>query len=181
MRVYELPLVRWGENLGAPRMQAIFKHYSAPDLSRCRGSASPRYALIRPLGFKEYRANGNARRGSNPARSRRSFPHPRRAEIFAPPHVPQPLPLPKNDRDDQDGHDVRHLNHRIDGGAGRVFIGVANRVTGYRGLVGGRSFASMLTVFDQFLGVIPSSTAGSHRDGDEKTRDYGPYQYSSQD
>jgi hypothetical protein len=122
-------------------------HKTAPDLSRAVRSPLYDISLKRAVGFK---AIGRSHL-HGAAQIRRGIMFKNCRFLGAPrfsPHHRSFLALPENDRDNQDGYDVRHLNHRIDGGAGRVFIGVANRVTGYRGFVGGRSFASMLTVFD---------------------------------
>jgi len=67
--------------------------------------------------------------------------------------------LPENDRNDQDRDDVRHLNHRVDGGSGSILVWVADRIAGYRRLVSGRPFSTVLAIFNQFLGIVPGPAA----------------------
>ena len=52
-----------------------------------------------------------------------------------------PTGLFKEERDDQNGHDVDHFDHRIDGGTGGVLVGIAHGVAGNGGLVGIRTLA----------------------------------------
>src|SRR5919197_1714051 len=76
-----------------------------------------------------------------------------------------------DDRDDQDGDDVGHLDHRVDRRPGGVLVGFANGVAGDRGGVGLGALAPVGTVLDQFLGVVPGTAAGGHRDGHEQADD----------
>ena len=64
------------------------------------------------------------------------------------------------ERDDQEGHDVGDLDHRVDGRAGGVLVGVADGVAGDRGGVGLGALAAVLAVLDQLLGVVPGAAAG---------------------
>src|SRR6476659_5341683 len=65
----------------------------------------------------------------------------------------------KENRNDEDGNDVDHLDHWINRGAGGVLIGVAHRVACYCRGVGGGAFAAVIPFFDKFFGVIPGATA----------------------
>src|SRR5919106_6908839 len=69
---------------------------------------------------------------------------------------------------DQEGHDVRHLDHRVDRRPGGVLVGVADGVAGDRRGVGLRTLAAVLAVLDQLLGVVPGAAARRHGDGEEE-------------
>ena len=56
-------------------------------------------------------------------------------------------------------HDVGDLDHRVDGGAGRILVGIADGVAGHRGLVGVGALAAVMAVLDVFLGVVPGAAA----------------------
>src|SRR5207253_8790226 len=74
-------------------------------------------------------------------------------------------------REQQQRDDVGDLDHRVDGGAGGVLVGIADRVAGHRGLVGFGALAAVIAVFDIFFGVVPGAAAAGHRDGDEQAGD----------
>src|SRR6185437_7888947 len=70
-------------------------------------------------------------------------------------------------REQQERHDVRALDHRIDGRARRVLVGIADRIAGDRRLVGFRTLAAVIAVLDELLGIVPGAAARRHRDRDE--------------
>src|SRR5215467_8922380 len=70
---------------------------------------------------------------------------------------------------EQQRDDVGDLDHRIDGWAGGILVGITNGVTGHRGLVGIRALAAEVSVFDVLLGVVPCPSTGRHGDSDKKT------------
>ena len=72
------------------------------------------------------------------------------------------------DRQQQQRHDVRDLDHRVHRRTGRVLVGIADRIAGHRGLVGFRALAAEMSVLDVFLGVVPGAAARGHRDRDEQ-------------
>src|SRR5512135_1041146 len=74
--------------------------------------------------------------------------------------------------DYQQRHDVDDLDHRVDGRAGGVLVGVADGVAGYRRLMGVGTLAAEVAVLDVLLRVIPGAAAGGHRDSDEEAGDY---------
>src|SRR5690242_2608475 len=74
-------------------------------------------------------------------------------------------------RDDQDRHDVRDLDHRVDRGARRVLVRVADRVAGDRCGVRLRALAAVEAVLDRLLRVVPGAAARGHRDREEEPRD----------
>src|SRR6476646_8865868 len=74
-------------------------------------------------------------------------------------------------RDDQNRDDVRDLDHRVDRRAGRVLVGIADRVAGHRRFVRGRAFATVGAVLDQLLRVVPGAAAGGHADCLEEADD----------
>ena len=76
----------------------------------------------------------------------------------------------REDRQQQQRHDVGDLDHRIDGGARRVLVGIADGVAGHRRLVGVGALAAVVAVFDVLLGVVPRAAARGHRDRDEQAR-----------
>src|SRR5215204_6726062 len=85
-------------------------------------------------------------------------------------NVSRPL---HQERNHQQRDDVRHLDHRVDRGAGRVLVGIADRVTGDRGGVGLRALATVLSVLDQLLRVVPGAAPRGHRDrGEEADHDH---------
>ncbi len=65
------------------------------------------------------------------------------------------------------------LIERIDRGARRVLVRVSYGVARHRGLVSVGALATEVAFFDVLLGVVPRTTAGGHRDGDEDARDDG--------
>src|SRR5690349_18525942 len=93
-----------------------------------------------------------------PSRSRKDSP------ILGGTSLSRPL---KENRDDQDGHDVDHFDHRIDRWTGRVLIRIADGITGHGRGVRKGSFAAEIAFLDILLGIIPRSATGSHGDGDE--------------
>src|SRR4051794_23636206 len=54
----------------------------------------------------------------------------------------------KQNRNDENGHDIDHLDHGIDRGPGGVLVRIADGVTGYCGLMGRRTFAAVIAFFD---------------------------------
>src|SRR5438105_2761705 len=76
-----------------------------------------------------------------------------------------------DERDDQNRDDVGDLDHRVDRGAGRVLVRVADGVAGDRRGVGLRALAAVEAVLDQLLRVVPDAAAGGHRDREEEARD----------
>src|SRR5207249_2087152 len=71
--------------------------------------------------------------------------------------------------DDQDGHDVRDLDHWVDRRAGSVLVGIADGVAGDRRRVRLRALPAVEAVLDQLLRVVPGAAAGGHRDRQEET------------
>src|SRR3954451_8815981 len=67
----------------------------------------------------------------------------------------------------QQSDDVGDLDHRVDGRAGGVLVGIAARVAGHRGFMRFRAFAAVIAVLDILLGIVPGAAARGHRDGDE--------------
>src|SRR5262245_21442148 len=65
---------------------------------------------------------------------------------------------------DQDGDDVRDLDHRVDRRAGGVLVGVANRVAGHSGGMRFRALAAEGAVLDELLRVVPGAAARRHGD-----------------
>src|ERR1044072_653800 len=88
-----------------------------------------------------------------------------------PPPAYRVLDLEVDDRDDQDGDDVGHLDHRVDRRAGRVLVGVADGVAGDRGGMGLGALAAEGAVLGQLLRVVPGTAAGGHRDRGEEADD----------
>src|SRR3954447_4042809 len=85
---------------------------------------------------------------------------------------PHPTPdtphLSNNELNNQQRDDVRHLDHRVDRRAGRVLVGVTNRVARDGRGVGLGALAAELAVLDQLLRVVPRAAARRHRDGGEE-------------
>ena len=77
----------------------------------------------------------------------------------------------------QQRHDVGDLDRRVDGRAGSVLVGIADRVAGDRGLVRLRALHVLdavlvdEAVLERLLGVVPGAAARGHRDGDEQAVD----------
>ena len=63
----------------------------------------------------------------------------------------------KKDGNDEDGDDVDDFDHGIDRGAGGVFVGIADGVASDGGGMGEGSFASVISFFDIFFGIVPGS------------------------
>src|SRR5689334_12809262 len=94
-----------------------------------------------------------------------------RAGVSVPPPTNRASASELDYRDDQDRDDVRDLDHRVDRRAGRVLVGIADRVTGHRGFVRRRAFAPVGAVLDQLLRVVPGAAAGGHADRGEEAYD----------
>jgi hypothetical protein len=83
----------------------------------------------------------------------------------------------RQDRQQQQGHDIGDLDRRVDGGTGCILVRIADRVAGDGGLVGFRTLHVLdavlvgETVFERLLGIVPGAAAGGHRDGDENAVD----------
>ena len=75
------------------------------------------------------------------------------------------------DGQQQDCHDVCDFDHRVHRWTGSIFVGIANRVAGYRSMVGVGALAAMVSIFDIFFGVIPRAASGGHGQCHEKARD----------
>src|ERR1700730_6875612 len=80
----------------------------------------------------------------------------------------------RQDRQQQERHDVGDLDHRVDGGTGRVLVGLADGVAGYRRLVRLRALAAIMAVLAVLLGVVPGAAARGHQDRDEQAGDDHP-------
>src|SRR5207247_6887886 len=88
---------------------------------------------------------------------------------WASPHLYQtPVPLKEN-RNDQDGDNVHHLDHGIDRRTSGVLVRVAHGVAGHRSRVRGRAFPAVMSFLDIFFGVVPGATAAGHGDGHEQS------------
>src|SRR5690242_15018134 len=72
-------------------------------------------------------------------------------------------------RQKQKGDNVGDLDHRIDGRTGGILVGIADRITRHRGLVGVAALAAVIAVLDELLGVVPGTPATGHRYGEEKS------------
>src|SRR5947209_4188492 len=62
-------------------------------------------------------------------------------------------------REKQQRNDVGDLDHRIDGGAGGILVGIADRVARHRRLVRLRTLAAVIAVLDILLGIVPRAAA----------------------
>ena len=63
----------------------------------------------------------------------------------------------KKDGNDEDGDDVDDFDHGINRGTGGVFVGIADGITSDGSGMGEGSFASVISFFDIFFGVVPGS------------------------
>ena len=72
-------------------------------------------------------------------------------------------------RQQKQGHDVRDLDHWVYGWTSGILIWVTNGVAGNGCLMGLRTFATMVAVFDIFLGIVPCAAARGHRDSNEQS------------
>ena len=86
----------------------------------------------------------------------------------------------KENWDDEDGDDVDDFDHRIDGRACRVLVGIADGIAGHGRGVGKGTFAATVAFFDIFFCVVPSAAGGGHGDGDKKSGDNGADENSSE-
>src|ERR1022692_2798573 len=85
---------------------------------------------------------------------------------------PRRSAVDRNDeRDDQDRHDVRDLDHRVDRRPGGVLVGIADGVAGDGGGVSLGALATVEAVLDQLLRVVPRAAARGHRDREEQAGD----------
>ena len=81
--------------------------------------------------------------------------------------------LLQQERNHQQGHNIEDLDHRVNGRAGGIFVGVAYGVAGNGGFMGIGALATQVTVFDVFFGIVPGSATGGHGQGHEHTRNNG--------
>ena len=81
---------------------------------------------------------------------------------------------------DEQGHDVDDLDQGVDRRTCGVLVGVAHGVAGHSRFVGFRALAAVVSVFDVFLGVVPSTAAGTHGNSHEQTGDDGAHQQATQ-
>ena len=63
----------------------------------------------------------------------------------------------KKDGNDEDGDDVDDFDHGINRGPSGVFVGIADGIASDSSGMGEGSFASVISFFDIFFGVVPSS------------------------
>ena len=77
-------------------------------------------------------------------------------------------------------NNVQDFDHRVDGGASGIFVGVAYGVAGDRSFVGVRALAAVETVFNGLLGVIPGAAAGGHGNSQEQPGDDGADEHAAQ-
>ena len=84
--------------------------------------------------------------------------------------------LVRENREDQQRHDVRDLDHRVDGRASGVLVGIADGVARHGSLMRFGALhvpPSVLideAVLEGFLRVVPGAAARRHGDGDEQPR-----------
>ena len=82
--------------------------------------------------------------------------------------------------DDEDRHDVDHLDHGIDRGSRSVLVRVPNGVAGHTGCMRKRALAAVVAFLDVLLGVVPGAAAAGHGDRHEKAGDDGSQEHPSQ-
>src|SRR5262249_16748875 len=70
--------------------------------------------------------------------------------------------------EEQERDDIGDLDHRIDGGTGRVLVRIPDSITGHCRLVRLRTFAAVVAVLDKFLGIVPCATTRGHRNRNEQ-------------
>ena len=87
----------------------------------------------------------------------------------------------EKDGDDEAGDDVDDFDHGVNRGASGVFVGIADGIACDGGGVGEGSFASVISFFDIFFSVVPSSAGGGHGDGDKEAGDDGADENSAED
>ena len=62
-------------------------------------------------------------------------------------------------RNDEERHDVYHLDKRIDGRTGGVFVGITHRVARDRRQVRVRTFAAVIPFFNVLFRIVPGRVA----------------------
>ena len=87
----------------------------------------------------------------------------------------------KKDGNDEDGDDVDDFDHGINRGPSGVFVGIADGIASDSSGMGEGSFASVISFFDIFFGVVPGSAGGGHGDGDKEAGDDGTDKDSTED
>src|SRR3990167_7139719 len=75
---------------------------------------------------------------------------------------------------DKKSDDISYLNHWVDSRPRGVFVWVAYRIASYCGLVSIGSFATIVTLLNKFLSIVPGGSTRSHRYSDEQSS----YNYS---
>ena len=82
--------------------------------------------------------------------------------------------------DYENGDDVDHLDHRVDGRSAGVFVGITHGVAGDGCGVCGGMFSAVVTFFDELLGVIPCAAGGGHCDADEEAGNDGADEHAAE-
>ena len=66
---------------------------------------------------------------------------------------------------------VDNFDHRVDSRSGCVFIWITDCIPRHSRFMGFRALSAEIPFFNIFLGIIPSSSAGSHRNSHKNSRD----------
>lgn len=75
---------------------------------------------------------------------------------------------------------IHHLDERVDGRTRCIFEGITDRVTGHGRLVSLGALASVMTVFDELLGVVPGAAGIGHEQAEEETDRNGASQETAE-
>src|SRR5260370_38648010 len=62
----------------------------------------------------------------------------------------------REDREQQQRHDIVDLDHRVDGGAARILIGITAGIARYRPRLGRPALSALLAVLDVHLCLVPA-------------------------
>src|SRR5690348_1842252 len=90
-------------------------------------------------------------------------------------------PLMNQKGDEQQGDDIEDLDHRVDRGAGRIFVGIADGVARDRSFMRFGALAAEVSVLDVLLGVVPRAAAAGHRNCEIEAGDDGTDEYAAHD
>ena len=83
-------------------------------------------------------------------------------------------------RREDECEDAHEFDENVDGRTGRIFERIADGVTDDSGFMGVTTFATVISAFDVFLGIIPCTTSIGHEDGENDTGNHDADEHTTQ-
>ena len=83
-------------------------------------------------------------------------------------------------RRENEGNDAHELDEDVDRRTGCILERITDRITDDSSFVGIATFAAIVSAFDVFLRVIPSTTRVRHKDGENDTGDHDADEHTAE-